>query len=112
VHAGRYLELGASPTLAATSRVSVSAPVKIGLSLDNYYELNAGTSAQPVYEDHAFGFFSASALATVPLGATTSFGAWNVHGGVEWQVLGETTRALNGGDRSRVIGSIGLGLSY
>jgi hypothetical protein len=35
-----------------------------------------------------------------------------VHGGVEYQALGDTTEVLNGGDSSRVIGSIGVGFTY
>jgi hypothetical protein len=62
--------------------------------------------------DNKFGYFSVAGLVTVPLGGTTSFGAWNLHGGVEFQALGDTTKALNGGDGQRVIGSIGIGFSY
>jgi hypothetical protein len=62
--------------------------------------------------DNRFGYFSVAGLVTVPLGATTSFGAWNLHGGVEYQALGDTTKALNGGDRSRVIGLVGIGFTY
>lgn len=51
-------------------------------------------------------------IVTVPLGGRTGFGAWNVHGGGEYQALGETTEAFNGGDSSRVSGSIGIGFSY
>jgi hypothetical protein len=87
-------------------------PVKVGLSLANYYELNTGTAAAPVFVDNTFGYFSVAGLVTVPLGGTTSFGAWNLHGGVEFQALGDTTKALNGGDGQRVIGSIGIGFSY
>ena len=47
---------------------------------------------------------------TMPLGGTTTFGDWNVHGGVEFQTLGKTTTALNGGDGHQVIGSIGARL--
>ncbi len=65
-----------------------------------------------MYEDNTFGFFSVAGIVTVPLGGTTGFGAWNVHEGVEYQALGDTTRELNGGDRSRVIGSVGVGFSY
>jgi hypothetical protein len=109
--AGRYLELGVSPGYSA-ARASLSVPVKLGLSLANYYELNTGTADEPVFVDDTFGFFSMAALVTVPLGSATSFGTWNVHGGVEFQALGDTTKALNGGDGSRVIGSIGIGFSY
>ncbi len=59
-----------------------------------------------------FGFFSVAGIVTVPLGGTTSFGAWNVHGGVEYQALGDTTKAINGDDSSKVIGSFGIGFSY
>ncbi len=109
--AGRYLELGVAPGYAGT-RASVSVPVKLGLSLSNYYELNTGTPSAPVFVDHTFGYFSVGGLVTVPLGGATKFGTWNLHGGVEATALGDTTEALNGGDGSRVIGSIGVGFSY
>jgi hypothetical protein len=110
-NAGRYLELGVAPGYAG-SRASLTVPVKVGLSLADYYELNTGTAAAPVFVDNRFGYFSMAGLVTVPFGGTTSFGAWNVHGGVEFQALGDTTKALNGGDGQRVIGSVGIGFSY
>jgi hypothetical protein len=109
--AGRYLELGVSPGYSFP-RASLSVPVKIGLSLANYYELNVGSPQSVVFEDNKFGYFSIAGLVTVPLGKTTNYGSWNVHGGVEIQALGDTTKAFNGGDGSRVIGSIGIGFSY
>src|SRR5262245_4626226 len=109
--AGRYFELGAAPGYS-WPQASVSVPVKLGLSLSNYYELNTGTTDAPAYVDNTFGYFSVAGIVTVPLGGTTRYGAWNLHGGVEVQALGDTTKAFNGGDGSRVIGSIGLGFSY
>jgi len=109
--AGRYLEIGAAPGYAG-SKASVSVPLKVGISLADYYELNVGTAFAPVYVDNRFGFFSVAGLVTVPLGGTTKFGGWNVHGGVEYQALGDTTKAFNGGDGSRVIGSAGIGFTY
>jgi hypothetical protein len=41
-----------------------------------------------------------------------SFGSWNLHGGVEVQRLGTTTKAFNNGDAQKVIVSGGIGLSY
>jgi hypothetical protein len=108
--AGRYLELGVAPGCAAP-RASIAVPVKVGISLANYYELNTGTSDAPAFVDNKFGYFSIAGLVTVPLRGTTSFGALNLHGGVEYQALGDTTKALNG-DGSRVIGSIGIGFTY
>ena len=86
--------------------------MKVGLSLADYYELNTGTADAPVFVDNRFGYFSIAGLVTVPLGGTTRFGAWNLHGGVEFQALGDTTKAFNGGDGQRVIGSVGIGFSY
>jgi hypothetical protein len=97
VEAGRYVELGVAPGFSGT-RASFALPVKLGLSVGDYYELNG--------VDHKFGFFSVGGLVTVPMGAL------NVHGGAEYQALGETTEALNGGDASEVILSIGLGFAF
>lgn len=94
--AGRYLELGAASG-ASFRRLGIAVPVKVGLSLGNYYEL-AG-------KDHPFGFVSVAGIATLPV---TRW--WNVHGGVEFQRLGTTTKTFNSGDRSKVIGSFGFGL--
>lgn len=102
LNAGTYLEFGVAPGWAGEA-ASLAFPLKVGLSAGDYYEL-AGA-------DHTFGYFSLAGIATVPLGGTTSFGAWNLHGGVEFQALGDTTEAING-DGHKVIGSIGIGLSY
>ena len=102
-HAGRYLELGIAPGYSLTS-ASLVFPLKVGLSVGDYYELSG--------VDNKFGYFSVAGLVTVPLGGTTSFGTWNVHGGVEFQALGDTTKVINGGEDTKVIGSFGLGLSY
>jgi hypothetical protein len=96
--AGRYLELGIAPGVGG-SRASLALPVKLGLSVGNYYELDG--------VDNKFGFFSVGGIVTVPVGAH-----FNVHGGAEFQTLGDTTKALNGGEGSQVIGSFGVGLSY
>ena len=107
-NAGTYLELGIAPGYAAP-KAGIALPIKVGMSLSNYYEL-AG-------EDNKFGFFSIAGIATIPLGGTTNFGSWNIHGGVEYQRLGDTTAAFNLDDdglpkKNQVIGSIGFGFSY
>jgi hypothetical protein len=102
-NAGKYLELGIAPGYSVPA-ASLTFPVKIGLSAGDYYELQG--------VDNKFGYFSVGGLVTVPIGGTTSFGAWNVHGGVEFQALGDTTKAINGGEDTKVIGSFGIGLSY
>jgi hypothetical protein len=109
--AGRYLEIGVAPGYSG-ARASLSVPVRVGISLADYYELNTGTALAPVFVDNRFGYFSVAGIVTVPIGGTTGFGAWNLHGGVEYQALGDTTQALNGGDGARVIGSVGIGFTY
>ena len=101
--AGRYLEVGVGPGWTG-SNASLTFPVKVGLSLANYYELQG--------VDNRFGYFSASGIVGVPLKVPASFGAWNLHGGVEFQQLGTTTKAFNNGDAQKVIVSGGIGLSY
>jgi hypothetical protein len=102
-NAGTYLELGIAPGYS-WPKASLAVPVKVGLSLNDYYEL-AGT-------DNKFGFFSIAGIVTVPLGGTTKYGAWNVHFGGEYQALGKTTEFFNGGEKNQAIGSIGFGFSY
>ena len=114
--AGRYLELAVSPGYSG-SRASLAVPVKVGLSIGDYYELNEGTPARPDFVDHKFGYFSLAGIATVPIGGTSAYGAWNVHGGVEYQRLGDTTKAFNvdedGEARpNKVIVSAGFGFVY
>jgi len=58
--------------------------------------------------DHTLGYVSTSAVVTVPLGARRA-GAWNVHGGVELQALGDMTKAINKDEATNLIGSIGIG---
>ncbi len=85
-------------------------PLKVGLSLKNYYE--SGTV------DNKFGFFDVGGLLTVPLkGVPGRFGSWNIHGGADVLVFGATTKLLNvntAGEvkKSQVVGLVGIGLRY
>jgi len=100
---GRYLELGAAPALGLAG-IAVAVPVKVGLSLDGYYEGLRG--------DERFGFFSVGGNVTVPFSSDRSrFGRWSVHGGADYMRLGDSN-ALRLGDNSKVIISAGIGLSY
>lgn len=103
LEAGTYFETGIAPGYTFP-KASIAVPVKVGLSLGNYYEVDG--------VDETFGFLSVSGIVTVPLGAGSKYGSWNIHGGAEYQKLGTNTASFNGGDRHRVIGSIGLGFAY
>lgn len=97
--AGRYLELGVEPKYAI-GRITLSTPVAVGLSMSDYYEL--------AMDDHAFGFTTVAGVVTVPLRRSAASGSVNIRGSVQYGVLGTTTKAFNGGDRSFVVGSIGV----
>jgi len=99
---GTYVELGVAPAFPF-SRATVSVPVKVGLSAGNYYEGLNG--------DEKFGYFSVAGIATVPLTSMpTRFGTWNMHGGVEYQRLGDRNSFAFG--KNQAIYSIGVGFSY
>jgi len=100
---GRYLELGAVPSMNVGG-ATVAIPIKVGLSLEGYYEGMQG--------DERFGFFSVGGNLTVPLtGERNRFGRWNVHGGADFVRLGDSN-ALRLGDNTKVIISAGVGFSY
>jgi len=103
---GRYLELGVAPGISG-KMAGIAFPTKIGLGLSNYYEMPGGGA------DTRFGYFSVSGIVTVPItGIPARLGGWNVHGGVEFQALGDGPKSFNNGDGSKIIGSFGIGLSY
>ena len=103
---GTYLELGIGPSWpVAGGKATVGVPIKLGLSLKDYYE-------HPVTgEDSTFGYFDGGVLITVPFAEK-----FNVHGGVNFLGLGDTNAYFNGdedGDRSGwVIGSVGIGFTF
>jgi hypothetical protein len=101
---GTYGEAGVSPGLSLGSRLRVSVPARIGFSLGNYYEL-AGT-------DHQFGYGQVGGLVTWRVAPPGRFGAWDVRGGVDAYVFGDTPRAFNQGERTKAVGSVGLAVRY
>jgi len=101
---GTYLELGAGPNWPL-GKATLAIPVSVGLSLKNYYETAT--------KDNKFGFADIGALVTVPLsGGSAKYGAWNVHGRVDYLTFGDTTKAFNEGKSSHVVVLGGIGLSY
>lgn len=100
---GTYLEVGAAPGFPLGGW-TVNVPLRAGFSLGDYYE--------GVLGDERFGFFSVAGIVTIPLTSMpTKVGSWNIHGGVEYVRLGDRNAEILG-DTSKVIGSIGIGLSY
>lgn len=105
---GTYVEFGASPSWT-WKRLTFSGPLRVGLSAKDYYE---GRD-----ENETFGFFDVGGLVTFPLGVPERFGSWNVHGGANYLLLGDTAKASNidqdGNMSGRAVVSIfGVGVSY
>ena len=110
---GTYLELGIGPGVElAEGKASLAIPVKVGLSVSDYYEHPAGTG------DEKFGFFDIGGIITLPLtGIPSRFGSWNIHGGADVLVFGKATEAINvdkDGETSKnkVVALFGIGVSY
>ena len=105
---GTYLELGIGPEVtlidAARYPVTLSIPVKLGMSLNNYYEGPTGSNR--------FGFFDVGGRASVPLAFMNGTTTWEVHGGMSLMWLGDNLRLLNGGDRVKPVGLVGVSVSY
>jgi hypothetical protein len=111
---GTYFELGVGPSWPlAGGKATLAIPVKLGLSLKDYYETFDGSAI----EDHKFGFFDVGALVTVPLtGVPSSFGVWNVHAGADI-LLNGADGAFNvnsDGDakKNQFIALFGIGVAY
>ena len=77
---GTYLELGVGPSWPLGDGVAtLTVPVKMGLSLSDYYER---LDENGVLTDDGFGFFDIGGLVTVPLtDVASNFGSWNFHAG-------------------------------
>ena len=109
---GTYLELGIGPSWPiADGKATIAVPVKLGLSLKDYYELRlSGTTT----EDKKFGYLAGGVLFTVPM----SGGKWNLHGGVDLYALGDATGAANADPdtgearKSWAIASGGVGFTF
>jgi hypothetical protein len=110
-HKGVYLQLGLAPsyTVNPTSAypVTLSLPLVVGLSLDDYYEFGTG-------RDSTFGYFQGGVALAVPLAfIPASFGAWQLKAGVNVLHLGHNLRDVNKDrDRNEIIGLVGIAFTY
>jgi hypothetical protein len=108
---GVYLQLGLAPgyTFAAESKypVTLSVPLLVGLSLDDYYEFGTG-------RDTTFGYFQGGVGLSVPLAfIPASFGSWTLKTGVNVLYLNGNVRDVNKDrDRTEIIGTVGLAFTY
>lgn len=107
---GIYLQLGIEPSFAITNTpVTLSFPVTVGLSIDDYYEAVEGSST----DQDTFGFVQAGIVASMPLEVIPAeFGAWDLSAGVYFLHLGNNLEDANSSDDFEVIGKLGLSMSY
>ncbi|MCC7008991.1 MAG: hypothetical protein IT184_09265 [Acidobacteria bacterium] len=97
---GIYLELGVTPAIPMeSSPVSLTVPVKLGLSLKDYYEGADG--------DSKFGYVSVGVMATGKISPNL-----DLHGGVLVYGFGDTLKAANKDKATQVIGTVGLGFTF
>jgi hypothetical protein len=105
---GIYLQLGVEPTFPLGDHLTLSAPVRVGLSLGDYYE-------RPVFGDNDdfLGFldFGAEIAAMLPF-LPARMGPWEAKAGVHLLVLGDNNEARNNDDPGEVIFTLGMRTTF
>lgn len=105
---GVYLELGVKPAIKLAPKATLLIPVKLGLSLKDYYEDSLiGSSGG----GDTFGFFSSGLQLSVPAVSGKS-GSLEIHGGFDILWLGDNLKFLNESDGVKPIATIGVTYSY
>jgi hypothetical protein len=107
---GQYLEVGVSPGFTLlddeTYPVTVTLPNKVGLGLDDYYDLSESN-------EDTFGYFSTGVKVSIPLAfIPEDYGTWSASGGVQVLAFGNNTRTLNHEDEVWTIGTWGISMAY
>ena len=100
---GTYLELGVRPTVKLAPKLTLAIPVKTGLSLHNYYEIDG-------VDDH-FGYFDTGFSLSVPVVSGKS-GTLEVHGGFDFMMLGDHLKTINSDDGFKPVALVGFTYSY
>jgi hypothetical protein len=96
VDKGIYLELGVAPAIpmADDAPVSISIPVKVGLSLKDYYG------------GDGFGYFSGGVSVGVPVNDM-----FEIHGSLLGYAFGDFLESFNG-ESGAAVGSVGFSISF
>ena len=105
---GTYLELGIAPGFSfdvGRTKVGLSFPASIGLSLHDYFQNAAG-------EDDTFGFVQIGVKASIPLPIAARYGIWTLNAGLAGMYLGEQTASFNHGDHEQLIGTLGVQVNF
>jgi hypothetical protein len=103
-----YAEIGIAPGVYSHegSGLSLSVPVKIGLSIDDYYFDNSG-------DDEVLGYGSIGLAAALPLSMPSQYGSWTLSASVTYLALfADGLETINDGDSGEFIAAIGIGFTY
>lgn len=110
---GIYAEIGVAPTLElqemGDGNMTLSFPVRLGLSLGDYYErptIGGGG-------DDFFGFIQGGGVLTMPLNfLPESMGPWTGHCGLHALILGNNADRRNGGDEFEIFFEFGMATQF
>ncbi len=107
---GTYLEVGLRPSFtiieSETYPVSLAVPIKLGLSLGDYFEDPAG-------DDDTFGYVQSGLVFSVPLAfIPAEYGSWSASAGASVYTFGNNLKDYNQGDDPWVVGTWSLNFSY
>jgi hypothetical protein len=106
-----YLELGLSPTvytfnLRADTPLSLTVPIVLGLSPDDFYLESDGDNA-------LFGYGSIGVAAQLPLPIPSDYGSWSLTGSITFlQLFADSTEIVNSDDSNYFIGKVGVSFTY
>lgn len=103
-----YFEVGVAPSFAlGNTDVTLSIPLLLGTSLDDYYLDEDG-------DNEFLGYGSIGLFASVPLGVSGNYGAWTLTGGVQYlQLFSDGLEAANdNGKDYELLGKVGVSFAY
>jgi hypothetical protein len=106
-----YLELGLNPTvysfnLRSDTPVSITVPLVLGLSLDDFYVDNDG-------DNELFGYGSIGVAAQMPLPIPSDYGSWSLTGSLTYlQLFADSTEIVNNDESNYFIGKLGVSFTY
>ena len=107
---GEYMEFGVAPGFPIVDSedfpVTLTFPNKLGISLDDYYEVSESN-------EDTFGYYSTGVKVSFPLTfIPEDYGSWSASGGATLLVLGTNTKNLNDKDSPWVVGTWGVSMAY
>jgi len=105
---GVGVQAGVAPTLytATNDAFTLTAPLEIGLSINDYYERASGS-------ENAFGYGSVGLAASVPLTfIPESAGSWSLGLAAEYFFFNTTLERVNRGRSTYPVGTLSLGVEF